>query len=635
MSFDPVTLPWLAPAAEGFRNACRALDPSDPDLGQMLQKLATQALDASQAAAFGKAMARLRQAGAKLQPLSDFKLGVLPSATFDFVAAALPAAAARHGVALEVCLGPLDQLEQQAFDPGSELHQAKPDAVLLAVDHRWLGFDRPALDGDHEGRVDDALSRVRGIVTALSDVGALAAIVPTIATPPAQLFGSYDRREPGSVRSLIERFNAALPALCAETGAALFDAAAIAESVGAARWFDPTYYSLYKLPFLPDAVPLYCDHLGRLIGALRGKSRKCLVLDLDNTCWGGVIGDDGLEGITLGGGGAAGDAFLAVQRMALELKARGVILAVCSKNEDETARLPFREHPDMLLRESDIAVFQANWNDKASNLEAIAAKLEIGVDALVLLDDNGAERAQVRAALPMVGVPELPNNPAFYPSALLGAGYFEAVSFSSEDRSRSASYAANAQRAEVMGKARNLADYLAALEMRIEFNSFDALNRARIAQLINKTNQFNLTTRRYTEAQVAQMEAGGAAFTLQTRLSDRYGDFGMIGVIVANQCADAAWEVDSWLMSCRVLGRRVDEAMLAELVAAAQRAGVRRIRARYVPTPKNRMVADHYDNLGFVRVAEHEDGGREYELDAAAFVRPDLPFNHIVETADA
>lgn len=635
MSFEPTALPWLPRAPEGVRSTLKGLSATDADLGLTLQKLATHNLDASQAAAFGKAMARLRGHGARFDPLTPFRLAILPSATYDFVATALPAAAARHGVALEVFVGPLDQIEQQAFSPGSDLKRGQPDAVLLAVDHRWLGLDRPALDGEAGSRVDDAVERLSAVVGALVEDGSTTVVIPTIPTPPAPLFGSYDRRAPGSVRAMIDAFNARLPQICAEANALLFDQAALAETVGTAKWFDAAYYNLYKLPFSPDAVPLYCDSLARMFGAVRGKARKCLVLDLDNTCWGGVIGDDGLEGIRIGGGGAGGDSFLSVQRAALELKARGVILAVCSKNDDEVARRPFREHPDMLLQESDIAVFQANWSDKPSNLEAIAAKLEIGLDALVLLDDNGAERAHVRSALPMVGVPELPDDAALYPAILLAAGYFEAVSFSSEDRMRSASYVANAQRAEVMSKSRNLDDYLSSLDMKIEFGPFNALNRARIAQLINKTNQFNLTTRRYTEAQVAQMEAGGAAFTLQTHLSDRYSDFGMIGVVIANRAEGepATWAIDTWLMSCRVLGRRVDEAMLGELVTAARRAGVRRLTAQYIPTAKNGMVADHYDKLGFTLVSEGEDGVRTYEADPEAMAMVALPFSRAMEAA--
>lgn len=627
MSLEPVALPWLPRAPENFRSVCKALTATEEGLGARLQSLACHYLEASQAAAFGKALARLSSEGARLDPLSPVRLAVLPGATYDFIAAALPAAAARHGVALRVEVGLLDQIEQQAFQPSAELYAGRPDAVLLGIDHRWLGLDRPIFDGQAEAQVAAAVDRVAAVVSAIVENGGGTPIVPTIPTPPVQLFGSYDRREPGSVRAMIKAFNARLPDLCAKSSALLLDVEAAAEQVGTSRWFDEALYSLYKLPFTADAVPLYADLVGRLLGALRGKARKCLVLDLDNTCWGGVIGDDGLEGIRIGGGGAGGEAFLAVQRTAVELKARGVILAVSSKNNDEIARLPFREHPDMLLKESDIAVFQANWEDKPSNLEAIAAKLEIGLDALVLLDDNGAERAMVRAALPMVGVPELPNDPSYYPAMLLGAGYFESVSFSAEDRKRGESYAANAQRAEVLSKSRNLDDYLTSLEMRIAFAPFDALNRARITQLVNKTNQFNLTTRRYTEAQIAQMEAGDAAFTLQTRLTDRYGDFGMIGVVIAKEAEEGTvWDIDTWLMSCRVLGRRVEEAMLDQLVRRARERGVNMIRAKYVPSAKNSMVADHFDKLGFTRLVEDRDGTRHYEIKPEALQSPSMPF---------
>lgn len=627
MSLEPIALPWLPRAPENFRGVCKALTATEEGLGARLQSLACHYLEASQAAAFGKALARLSSEGARLDPLSPVRLAVLPGATYDFIAAALPAAAARHGVALSVEVGLLDQIEQQAFQPSAELYAGRPDAVLLGIDHRWLGLDRPIFDGQAEAQVAAAVDRAAAVVSAIVENGGGTPIVPTIPTPPVQLFGSYDLREPGSVRAMIKAFNARLPDLCAKSSALLLDVEAVAEQVGTSRWFDEALYSLYKLPFTADAVPLYADLVGRLLGALRGKARKCLVLDLDNTCWGGVIGDDGLEGIRIGGGGAGGEAFLAVQRTALELKTRGVILAVSSKNNDEMARLPFREHPNMLLKESDIAVFQANWEDKPSNLEAIAAKLEIGLDALVLLDDNGAERAMVRAALPMVGVPELPNDPSYYPTMLLGAGYFESVSFSAEDRKRGESYAANAQRAEVLSKSRNLDDYLTSLEMRIAFAPFDALNRARITQLVNKTNQFNLTTRRYTEAQIAQMEAGGATFTLQTRLTDRYGDFGMIGVVIAKEAEEGTvWDIDTWLMSCRVLGRRVEEAMLDQLVRRARERGVNTIRAKYVPSAKNSMVADHFDKLGFTRLVVDQDGTRHYEIKPEALQSPSMPF---------
>lgn len=630
MSFDPLELPWLLRAPESFREACRALAGMTSELGLAIQQLASYNLDSAQANALGKAIGRLRGEGADLGPLSPFRLSILASTTFDFIAAALPAAAARHGVVLETRLAALGQIEQEVFDPGSNLHRERPDGVLFGVDHRWLGLDAPDLDGDAKARVTEALERLARLAEASAEIGATP-ILPTVPIPGLQLFGSYDRRAAGTVRWMIDSFNARLPELCATTGAVLLDVAALSETVGSARWSDPVAYNLYKLPFAADATPLFCDAVARLLGALRGKARKCLVLDLDNTCWGGVIGDDGLEGIRIGGG-AEGEAFAAVQRLALDLKSRGVILAVSSKNDDANARAPFQQHPDMLLKESDIAVFQANWSDKASNLEAIAATLDIGIDALVLLDDNGAERAQVRAALPMVACPELPNDPALYPAYLMGAGYFEAVSFSPEDRLRSQSYAANAQRAEVMSRSRNLEDYLASLEMRIGFAPFDPINRARIAQLVNKTNQFNLTTRRYTEAQIAAFEAG-AELTLQVRLADRYGDFGMIGLIVARRCDAETFDIETWLMSCRVLGRRVEERMLSELVARACAAGARYLVGRYIPTAKNGMVADHYEKLGFERTSAGSASERTYRLDMEVYRAPLLPFAPLAEAS--
>jgi FkbH-like protein len=301
-------------------------------------------------------------------------------------------------------------------------------------------------------------------------------------------------------------------------------------------------------------------------------ARKCLVLDLDNTLWGGVVGDDGMHGLVLGQGDAVGEAFLAVQRAAGWLHSRGVLLAVCSKNDDAVARAAFRDHPDMLLRLEDIAVFQANWHDKATNLRAIATALSIGPAALVLLDDNPAERALVRSELPEVAVPELPADPAGYPAVLLAAGYFEALGFTTEDRARAGHYRADAQRAALATSCVDMDAYLQSLEMTIHFAPFDVVGRARIAQLTNRSNQFNLTTRRRDEAALSALESRADAFTLQIRLADRFGDNGMIGVVICT-AAGTDWVIDTWLMSCRVLNRRVEEAVLDVLATSGVHIG--------------------------------------------------------------
>ena len=622
-AFDPLELGWLTAAPADFRQRLRAIQPDSGHCGELLHGLATHRADAALAGTFNRALNRLRASGADLSPLIPFRLSILSNATVDLIADSLPIASARHRIALEVKLAPYDQVFQQAFDRESELHRASPDAILLMLDYRWYGLASPA-PGAGE-RVSAALARMAELIDTLQGAASAPIIVQTIAMPVQPLFGSFDRRVMGTGRDA-DALNRRIAELVRERGCYLLDVAALCDSVGAARFHDPVAWNLYKLPMASGVVPLYADWLGRLIGAIRGTSRKCLVLDLDNTLWGGVVGDDGLEGLHIGPGSAEGEAFLEIQRLALDLKRRGIILAVCSKNEEQTARSVFRQHPEMLLKEADIAVFQANWLDKPSNLEAIARSLEIGIDALVLLDDNAAERAQVRAALPLVGVPEVGNDPAQYPALLCAAGYFEAVSYSDEDRTRAESYAANAMRAEVKAKARDLGDYLQSLDMVISHNAFDAANRPRIAQLINKSNQFNLTTRRYSEPEVASLESDPSRHTFQTRLQDRFGDFGLIGVMIAETQPDGSWDIDTWLMSCRVLGRKVEWSMLQALVDEAAPARVPYIFATYLPTAKNSMVAEHYDRLGFSRVSTDERGAVRYRLEVDHYAATSLPF---------
>jgi FkbH-like protein len=369
-----------------------------------------------------------------------------------------------------------------------------------------------------------------------------------------------------------------------------------------------------KFPFADELIPLYADHVARTVAAIRGKSGKVLILDLDNTVWGGVIGDDGLEGIRVAQGDARGEAHLAVQRLALDLRQRGIVLAVSSKNTDEVAREPFEKHPEMLLKLEHIAVFQANWSDKATNIQAIADELSLGLDAMVFLDDNPAERGLVRKLLPRVRVPELPEDPAYYTRTLTAAGYFEAVAFAGEDLKRAGFYHDNAKRASLQKQVGGVDAYLASLDMTITFQPFDATGRARIAQLINKSNQYNLTTRRYTGPEVTEAENDPEVFTLQVRLADIFGDNGMISVVICRPGEAGVWEIDTWLMSCRVLGRKVEHMVLREILEHARAAGIGKLSARYLPTDKNKLVVDHYAKLGFTKVEEHESGFTRWEL---------------------
>jgi FkbH-like protein len=605
---------WLPPPPADFSAQCRAILESSENLGEQIRHLAACRMNEVQLARLAKVIHGIRESGRSLDPLIPFRLAVVSNATTHFIVPALVASAARHGVALECIAADFGQVMQEVLSPHSPLNLAQPDAVLVAVDCRGLPLGpvpgATAAGSEAVGASLSILSKVRAGIKANSKA---LCILQTIARPAEAYFGSLDLVLPGTRRSVIDALNRAIADSISGSEDVLFDVAGLAETVGLANWHDPTLWNVAKLPFSSVFVPLYADHVGRLIAALRGLSRRCLVLDLDNTLWHGVIGDDGLEGIVIGQGDATGEAHLAVQACALALRNRGIVLAVSSKNDEDTARLPFREHPEMLLREGHIAVFQANWDDKASNIRAIARELSLGLDAMVFLDDSPAERELVRRLLPQVAVPELPADPALYVRTLLASGHFEAVTFLEEDRSRAEFYRNNSRRAVLREDADDLAAYLASLKMVMTIQPFDEAGRKRITQLINKSNQFNLTTRRYSEGEVRDMEGDPNWFTLQARLTDIFGDNGMISVVICRR-VDQDWEVDSWLMSCRVIARGVENAILQEIVIEARQRGVRSIIGKYCPTARNKLVEDHYSKLGFRLIRSHEDGTTVWQL---------------------
>ena len=609
-------LQWMLPAPKDFSDRLKALENYSPGPpGLELQALAQHALNLSQLTKLAKAIARANADGRSLDPLVAFRLGVLSNSTTDLVVPALVASAARRGIALEVIQPSYDQVAQEALAPDSKVNSSIPDAVLIAIDFRALPLKLSLGNSEASTAI---VEQVIGYLLALRD-GIKAnsnavCIFQNFAPPVETLFGSLDRALPGSIRSLIDRINRELAEVLLRSNDVLLDVAGIAETVGLANWHDMRLWNLAKLSFSDELIPLYADHVARVVAALRGKSGKVLVLDLDNTVWGGIIGDDGLEGIKIAQGDAIGEAHLAVQRMALDLRQRGIVLAVASKNNDEAARAPFNQHPDMLLKLEHIAVFQANWNDKATNIQAIAQELAVGLDSIVFLDDNPAERGLVRKLLPQVAVPELPGDPSDYARTLAAGGYFEAVAIAAEDLKRASFYQENAKRASLQREAEGVDEYLASLAMTITFQPFDGKGRVRIVQLINKSNQYNLTTRRYTEPEILEVERDPRVFTLQVRLTDIFGDNGMISVLICRPVGNETWEIDTWLMSCRVLGRKVECMVLREILEHARAAGIRRLIGTYRPTERNQLVADHYGKLGFNKVREEESGLTEWVL---------------------
>lgn len=607
-------LKWLPRAPGDFRAQLKAV-PQGEQAGPVLRALAGHGLDGNQLAGVARRIEAVADGG-DLASLTRFRLGLVGSGTLDLLAPQIAGSALRHGLHLTCSTTPYGQTAQALFDPDSALCRAGCDAVLLAFDHRDLLGARGA---------QDALDHIATLCRAVRDRAGAVPVVQTLAPPPESVLGHYDLRLEDSVARRVAGFNDGLVALAAEQGALILDVAAMAVRVGGAMWHDPGAWLMAKLPMASACWPYYADQVAGLLAAMRGLSRRVLVLDLDNTLWGGVIGDDGIDGIRLGQGSAEGEAFLQMQRYALALRDLGVVLAVSSKNDEATARAVFQSHPDMLLREEHIAAFQANWLDKAANLRRIAQDLSLGLSSFVFVDDNPAERALIRRVLPEVAVPELPEDPALHLRTVAAAGYFETVSLSGEDRERARFYEGNARRQQALTQSEGLDAYLASLAMEIEFSAFRPVDQARVAQLINKSNQFNLTTRRYTEMQVAAMADEPGVETLQVRLRDAFGDNGLIAAVIVRLCAPGTWEIDSWLMSCRVLGRRVEEAVLQELCRRAAASGIAWLKGVYRPTVRNGLVVDHYRKLGFDPVDQGPDGDTVWSM-AVATTGAHLPF---------
>lgn len=386
----------------------------------------------------------------------------------------------------------------------------------------------------------------------------------------------------------------------------LHDLHGLAARIGLSKWHDRFQYYAYKLAMSYDVIPDVSLSLAKIIKGILGKNKKCLVLDLDNTLWGGIIGDDGMENIEIGHETPTAEAYTAFQQYVLGLKARGVILAVCSKNEEDVAKTGF-DHPDSVLHVDDFVSFRANWEPKNRNIQAIAEEINIGTDSLVFIDDNPAERQIVRDTMPEVAVPEVDPVDVFsYIRAIEGGGYFEPVTISEDDRKRNASYMENKQRRELAGSMESYDDFLQSLQMEAEIAPFRPMYFDRIAQLTNKSNQFNLTTRRYTRADIEQMANEPQYITLYGRLTDKFGDNGLVSVVIGEKIGDEV-HILLWLMSCRVLKRGMEQMMLDVLAERAAADGCKELIGYYYKTVKNKMVSDLYATFGFEKITQEGD----------------------------
>ena len=551
----------------------------------------------------------VRKWKAKAKPSSSLSALLLGQWTTSWLMSALEVEAWIRGVNLEVEEGEYDQVLQDSFKPiNADL------VILIPWNKRLLGSPNQA-GIDHEvgywQRVWSNLSKPSTHRPSPPKIIQVGYDIPSAGAQGIALagqgFGALDL-----IRQVNHKLRTALP-----EGVYFADLSALASEVGKRIFYDARQYHWTKQPLSQIGVQSLATLLWAGCRALTIGPKKVLVLDLDHTLWGGVVGDEGATGVSVGGG-ADGEAFSAFQRHCKALSQRGILLAVASKNHLEDAQAPFKEHPEMILKLEDFAAFEAHWESKAISIQRIADTLKLGLDSFVFFDDHPVERAVVRDLLPEVEVVDVPKEPALYVEALERGRWFESAQMTQEDLMRAQQYQQEQARRSLTAQFESLEAYLLTLEMRAEVRPLSDEDLPRVMQLIGKTNQFNFTTRRHSQPYVESLRAQARALCLTLRVSDRFGDYGLVSVILAtpHPAQPQRLEVDTWLMSCRVIGRSVEQGFFTYLVEAARELGYRELQVTYCPTRKNRLISDLLPSLGGSLSSEEEAQVYLFQLEA-------------------
>ncbi|WP_284653020.1 HAD-IIIC family phosphatase [Flavobacterium terrisoli] len=546
---------------------------------------------------FSQLKKNLKNDFSSLKPL---KLAVLGDTATQFLTQAIRGLGYDKGFDIQIWEADFDQIELQISDSESELYEFRPELVLIfQSSHKLLSKYNKLKSEAYSSLASQELASIEFMVATLTSQLDAKIIYYNYTEIDDAVFGNYALKTESSFLFQLRKLNFELMTFAASNpNFYLCDLSSIQNQIGKANFFQSSIYVNTEMVLSLDALPIIASRTLNIVESLNGKFKKCVILDLDNTTWGGIIGDDGIENIQIGSLGI-GKAFSEFQYWIKKLKNRGIIVAVCSKNTESVAKEPFEKHPDMVLRLDDISVFVANWENKADNIRHIQSILNIGFDSMVFLDDNPFERNIVRENLPEVTVPELPEDPAEYLEYLYTLNLFETVSFSGEDAERTKMYQIEAQRASVQQKFTNEEDFLSSLNMVSLVEPFNKFNQPRVAQLSQRSNQFNLRTVRYTDADIEKMAASDNHFTFTFTLEDKFGDNGLICVIILKKENEQTAFIDTWFMSCRVLKRSMENFVLNTIVDFCSQSGFTALKGEYIPTAKNEMVANHYDHLGF------------------------------------
>ena len=539
-----------------------------------------------------------------------YKLAVLGDCATQHLTTAIKGYAYEEGYGLEIFEADYNQIDIQVMDDQSQLYLFQPQSILIYMCIQKLYEDFCAMPSSQRTSFAEIMGeKIVNYWNSINQVTKVHILQFTFTYDNDNVFGNYALKTESSFSyQLIKLNHMLIEQALAFRNLFWIDLDMIQQKVGQSRFYDQRMYNIAKMPFTLEALPEVAKGVLDVVETLHGRLHKCVILDLDNTLWGGVIGDDGIENIQIGELGQ-GRAFTDFQRWLKELKNRGILLAVCSKNQEYIAKEPFIYHPQMTLHLDDFVIFVANWQDKATNVQYIRDKLNIGIDSMVFVDDNPFERNLVRTAFPELTVPDLPEDPAQYVGYLKSLNLFETASFSDEDVGRTQQYRAEAKRESLKDTARSFQDYLKELEMTAWVKPFEKMYYSRIAQLTQRSNQFNLRTIRYTESEIEEIARNDDFLTLYFCLKDKFGDHGLIGVMILEKKSKEELFIQEWLMSCRVLKRGMEEFIINKVMEIAEEEGYQKVIGEYIPTQRNEMVKNLYSDFGFKCVGE-----RTYEM---------------------
>lgn len=549
------------------------------------------------------------------------RIALIGSFTFDTIRDTFEVACLDAGLVPEIMVGSYGQYAQELLDPAGPLYAHRPEITFLMLD-QWAvlrrSLETPGSDPDGlKQELDEFLSGLEAMVRCFDAQGAGLLVIHNLDVPAYDVMAGQ-AMHPGSISWAVRSFNQALLGLAKRCERVrVLDYDLVASRVGKPAANDEKMRLLGRFCVSHRAVPALVHVQMGLVKAVKGLTRKCIAVDLDNTLWGGIIGEDGLSGIQLGPT-PPGNAYQEFQKLLLGFYRRGVILAINSRNNPEDALRVLREHPHQVLHEEHFGAIRINWSDKASNLAAIAEELNIGLDSVVFIDDDRLNRELVRSELSDVLIPEWPEDASLFCRTLLELNDFEILSLTREDRMRGAMYAAERSRRVESEVAVDVDGFLARLEIRIRVAPADEFSIPRVAQLTQRTNQFNMTTRRYTPAEVQKLAASSEHRVLEVSATDRYGDMGIVGAAILRQGSDV-WDIDTFLMSCRVLGRRIEDSFLWWIAREATKAGAATLRGEITFTKKNAPARGFYERMGF-RLLESSPDGQVYAGSVAELV---------------